>query len=141
MKITVLGEPGPQGSKTRTRFGMIESSKKVKPWRVAVEQAVMLDHPFGGPSRVTSPILFRGPVAVEIRFYLPRPKSAKAGARPSTRPDIDKLCRSTFDALKTAGVYEDDGRVVSLHTTKHYAGGAEALALPGAIIFIEKAVL
>lgn len=137
MMFTVLGEPGPQGSKTRTRFGMIESSKKVKPWRIAVEQAVMVDHPF---AMRTDPILFRFPVAVEIRFYLPRPKSAKKGARPATRPDIDKLCRSTFDALKTAGVYEDDGRVVNLHTTKRYAGDADGLPVPGAIIFIERAL-
>ena len=113
---------------------MIESSKAVKPWRTAVEQAVMLATPFG--SRADA-ILFRGPVAVDVTFTLLRPKSAKAGARPAGRPDIDKLVRSTFDALTTSGVWEDDGRVVSLIAEKVYVGGLDALPVPGAVITVQ----
>ena len=38
--IRVVGIPAAQGSKTLTRYGaMIESSKKVKPWRTDVKEA------------------------------------------------------------------------------------------------------
>lgn len=121
---------------------MTESSKSVKPWRSAVEQAVMLAAP---PGMRESPILCRGPVFLDVTFTMPRPKSAKAGQRPATRPDLDKILRSTKDALKTAGVYEDDGRVVSLIAAKVYPCDhgndacecGEALHLPGAVIRVE----
>ena len=31
--VEVTGVPAPQGSKVRTRYGMREASKRVKPWR------------------------------------------------------------------------------------------------------------
>lgn len=138
VRFIVLGIPAPQGSKKHVGRGiMVESSKLVKPWRQAVEQAVMIAAPFGSRS---DPILFRGPVAVDVAFFLSRPKSAKKGARPSARPDIDKLMRSTFDAMTTAGVYEDDGRIVSVIAEKWYVGDeryADALPVSGAIISVE----
>ncbi len=142
MTFTVYGSPAPQGSKRHIGNGvMIESSKNVKPWRIAVEQAVMLQYP---PGLRKEPILIRGPVALDVTFTLIRPKSAKKGSRPATRPDLDKLIRSTKDALKTAGVYEDDGRVVSLISQKYFVGHDPAfddciLSLPGAVIRVEPA--
>lgn len=77
---------------------------------------------------------FDGPVSVEISFYLPRPKSSPKWRRwPHTRPDLDKLCRSTFDALTDANVWGDDGSVVELHATKHYADTDRTV---GAVILI-----
>lgn len=59
------------------------------------------------------------PVAVTLVFYVERPKSAKRREYPSVRPDLDKLCRSTIDAL--AGlVYVDDGQVVDVVAKKRY---------------------
>lgn len=137
MLITVHGLPAPQGSKRHVGHGvMIESSKSVKPWRIAVEYAVLEMSPMG---QRTDPVLFRGPVSLDIVFCLPRPKSAKKDARPDKKPDIDKLQRSTFDALKTAGVFEDDSRVVNVSAKKRYAGDANALGIPGAMIFVEHA--
>ena len=104
---------------------MIESSKKVKPWREAVLWAVLN--------------LIRGPVTVDITFSLVRPKSAKKGARSDKKPDIDKLLRSTFDALSSAGVFEDDARIVRVLAVKRYAGDPGALPVPGAVIFVEAA--
>ncbi len=137
MTFTVYGNPAPQGSKRHVGAGvMVESSKLVKPWRTAVEQAVMLMAPMGG--RGSQPILVPGPVTVVIAFTLHRPKSKKKEVKPATRPDIDKLTRSTFDALKTAGVYEDDGRIVDLCVTKRYpAQGADSLPVPGAVIHVD----
>ena len=142
MTFIVYGSPAPQGSKRAFvmkgtgRAVLVESSKAVKPWREAVVQAVMFQSP---PGTRTDPILFRGPVALDVTFTLARPKSAKKGARPAGRPDIDKLVRSTLDALTTAGVFEDDGRVVSLITQKYYVGhdlkfDDNILAIPGAFI-------
>ncbi len=135
--ITVHGTPGPQGSKRYLGKGiMVESSKLVKPWREAVVWSVLKDHPFGGRQ---DPFLFRGAVSVDVVFSLVKPKVTKKGARPDKKPDLDKLLRSTFDGLKTAGMYADDSRIVSVTAHKRYAGDADALAVPGAVIFIEAA--
>lgn len=116
MTIRVHGVPAPQGSKRHVGRGvMIESSKKVKPWRESVKWAAM-----ECPESCNWPMV-SGPVQVEITFYLPKPKSAKKNAVPDKKPDLDKLIRSTFDALTDAGVWEDDSRVVGLTAHKWYA--------------------
>ncbi len=82
--LTVYGAPGPQGSKRflgvskAGRGVMVESSKKVKPWREAVKWAFV--ERYGAAERPA----VRGPVAVEMIFTLARPKSAKR-ARPAAR--------------------------------------------------------
>jgi len=108
---------------------------KVKTWREDVRTTVLAD----GPHR---PIT--GPVRATILFYLARPKSHYRTGRnahllrdsaplfPTTKPDIDKITRSTLDALTSAGAYSDDSQVVSTFLAKHYADGV----LPGAIIHI-----
>jgi Holliday junction resolvase RusA-like endonuclease len=77
-----------------------------------------------------------GPLEVEITFFLARPKGhfGKRGLLPSApefpavKPDVDKLARSTIDALHGA-VFANDSRVVHLRATKLYARAA-----PGAFI-------
>ena len=44
-----------------------------------------------------------------------------APRNPHRVPDLDKLIRSTFDALTTANVWEDDARVVAVEALKVYA--------------------
>ena len=56
---------------------------------------------------------------MRVDFYLPRPQRLK-GERPMVKPDIDKLLRSTFDAMEGI-VYDNDSRVVSIETGKWYA--------------------
>jgi crossover junction endodeoxyribonuclease RusA len=56
---------------------------------------------------------------------------------PDKRPDLDKLQRSTLDALVSAGAIEDDGRVVILYAEKVFPGMPYALETPGARIRIE----
>ena len=124
LNLTVFGVPAPQGSKRHVGGGiLVESSKKVKPWREAVKWAVV---EAGNPS-------IDGAVFVQLEFYLPRPKGhygtgRNAGTikpsspeRPAVRPDIDKLTRSTLDGLTDAGVIVDDSRIVSMWLGKHYA--------------------
>lgn len=131
--ITVYGIPGPQGSKRHIGHGvMVESSDKVKPWREAVKWAV---REAGSPK-------FAGPVGVLVVFSLTKPKSApkRRVTLPDRKPDVDKLLRSTLDALTEMQVFEDDARVVDLRGIKEYAGDGynDALESPGARIWIRE---
>lgn len=131
MKLTriihVEGVPAPQGSKKYVghRGGkpvLLESSAKVRPWRAAVAQAAALFPP-----------LPDGAVSVEIVFRLPRPKSLPKRVTVHTRkPDLDKLARSTLDALSGV-LYLDDNRVNELCVRKAYATPEEQ---PGATICV-----
>jgi Holliday junction resolvase RusA-like endonuclease len=144
----VEGTPAPQGSKSafavRTKDGtptgqinVRESSKAVKPWRKTVA-AVAARH--------------RGPVpaghaaSVSLVFYIKRPKSHyrtgkfahllrdDAPMQHTQKPDLDKLIRSTLDALTTAGVYPDDSAVAQFgQVSKHWAA-PEFAEHPGAKI-------
>jgi Holliday junction resolvase RusA-like endonuclease len=109
---------------------MIESSKKVKPWREAVVWA----------AREVGRAKFIGPVVAEMIFTVRKPKSAPKNRRtwPATKPDLSKLVRATEDALTDAGVWEDDGRVVEYtRQAKVYPGeDRDALDVPGAVIRI-----
>jgi len=143
--LRVDGEPAPQGSKSIVSRGgktwMIEKSRKVEPWRAAIKAAARN----GQHLRLSEPI-YAGAVEVTITFTLARPRShygtgrnaefVKAGAPlyPYTRPDLDKLVRSTLDGLKIAGLLGDDGQVASLTAHKRYCRDGE---LPGADITIE----
>lgn len=120
--ISVDGEPAPQGSKRHVGRGiLIESSKKVKPWRQNVA---------GAATRMGyANLQLEGPVKVIIHFYFDRPKAHynKTGLREgmprwiTRRPDIDKLIRSTLDAICTdAGMLRDDSQVAVLFAKKAY---------------------
>lgn len=138
LMITVYGTPAPQGSKRHLGRGvMVESSAKVKPWREAVKHAALdaLD--------LTGPLFTRGDsLHVQACFYFARPRSHYRTGRNSDhlrpdapeyvtgRPDLDKLLRSTFDALGEAGVYHDDAQVVRVEAVKFYADACP----PGAVL-------
>lgn len=147
VSFTVFGTPAPQGSKKAFvnrhtgRVNLKESSAKVRPWREAVKVAIT--------SETGGTVLFTKPVAVSVLldFYLKRPaghygtgknagvlKDWALAARPTGKPDIDKLERSTLDGLGEAGIYGDDSQVVTVTATKHYADGPERLPVPGARI-------
>ncbi|MFF7234161.1 RusA family crossover junction endodeoxyribonuclease [Streptomyces sioyaensis] len=136
-RVWVAGLPAPQGSKRHVGRGrLVESSKKVKPWRTAVAtEAEKAD--FGEPPYVR----------VVAWFYLPRPKSHYRSGRfahllkpsaprlPGKYPDVDKLARSTLDALRMGGAYADDAQVVTLHAHKRFAEFGE---VPGAMIEVSE---
>ena len=130
--IRVYGLPAGQGSKRHVGNGrMVESSKRVAPWR----SDVMLHsrNAYQGPPLAC-------PVSMEITFWLPRPKSHYRTGRfagelkpnapvfAPTVPDIDKLCRSTLDGLsmKSGGaILVDDSQVVTITAQKRYVTEAE----------------
>lgn len=144
-RIFVYGTPAPQGSKNAYavrgkdgnptgKINQVESSKKVKPWRAAVA-AVATNY---------RGIIPTGPVTVGAEFLIGRPKSHYGTGRNArtlkdsaprdhtAKPDLDKLIRSTLDALKTAGIYGDDSAVNQFGSmSKRWA---EVDEIPGAII-------
>lgn len=119
----VAGIPAPQGSKRYVGRGiMIESSKKVKPWRADVRAACEDDDGRPKVQFGDSAIIAR------LDFVLPRPKSAPKKLTPAAirKPDLDKLVRSTFDAIGSAGMWGDDARVVGVLAVKRLAEIDEA---------------
>ncbi len=72
------------------------------------------------------------PVAMHLRFHLPRPRGhfGKAGIKPAApchhvaRPDIDNLAKAVIDALVAIGFLRDDCLVHLLFLTKRYADAA-----------------
>ena len=142
----VMGTPAPQGSKVgyarNGRVQMVESSKKVGPWREAVVTQCQRDGIAG--KRMT------GPVSVDLAFYLPRPKAhfgtgrnaavvkPSAPSRPAGKPDLDKLVRSTLDALTQAGVFDDDAAVVTISAEKHWCD--DSMPMPGAWVQVRSSV-
>jgi crossover junction endodeoxyribonuclease RusA len=136
--VIVKGIPAPQGNHRVNRAGaMYETSKAVGPWREAVraetQQTMRLT---AGP--------FLGPVKVELKFVMPRPKGhyrtganaalLRAGAPPwpAGKPDIDKLARAVLDGLTAGGAWKDDSQVVQLFAGKSYAGQDS----PGCVVTI-----
>lgn len=147
--IRVHGVPAPQGSKRHVGNGiMVESSKRVKPWREAVKYAALealrdsdrrILH---GAVEHHEPI--PGPVRLDLLFLLPRPKGHHRTGRfahllkdsaplyPAGKPDLDKIVRSTLDGLGEAAVWRDDAQVVGFdRLDKAYA---EPHNPPGALI-------
>lgn len=155
LTITVHGIPGPQGSKkavgTRpTKNGgrtavMVESSKKVKPWRQNVTAAALQAiagipdwKPLNGPLVASVVFTMRDQPASKPDWWpAGSPWSKKFTWRPASMPDLSKLLRSTEDAL-TGVIWKDDARVVEyVRLAKHYVGDPAEDVLtdgPGAVI-------
>ena len=142
--ITVHGLPAPQGSKRHVGNGvMLESSKKVKPWRQDVKYAAI-----GATTAIPSWTLLGGPLAVAMTFTFARIKGHyrtgryahllkdTAPLQPTVYPDLSKIVRSTEDAL-TGVVWKDDAQVVQYVRLGKWYAGADAddvLAGPGCVI-------
>lgn len=138
----VMGTPAPQGSKKgfarNGRVMMVESSKKVGPWREAVVAQCQRDGLAGR--------MMTGPVSVDLLFLLPRPKGHYGTGRnadvlkpgspkyPTGKPDTDKLARAVMDALVQAGVLKDDSQVVALDARKAYCSAGDPV--PGAHVTV-----
>lgn len=143
-RIVIVGDPAPQGSKRHLGNGvMVESSKKVKPWRTDVRDAIA--DQYDGPR-------LDGPLHVGLTFVFDRPKShwrtgrnahllkSSAPSFPAgARNDLDKLVRAVLDAATSAGLWVDDGQVVWLAAAKVYAGPDAPMQLPGCVLEVAEA--
>jgi Holliday junction resolvase RusA-like endonuclease len=132
MRIVVYGSPAPQGSKKfvgmRGGHGvMVESSKRVKPWRADVKAAAEAARDGAAP--------MDGPLVMRMVFTLPKPSSAPKRRRTYAmrKPDLSKLVRSTEDALTDAGLISDDARIVEYERLAKVFPGEdpESLEAPG----------
>ncbi len=138
--ITAYGSPVTQGSIRSLGAGrpsVHSNAKRLKPWRQTVHEAAL------DAMRLHDRL--DGPVQVRLLFCLDRPmghygRGRNAGTvrgsaprHPATRSsgDIDKLSRSCLDSLVSAGVMVDDSQVVDLRARKTWAGGEDALPIPG----------
>jgi Holliday junction resolvase RusA-like endonuclease len=137
IELEVIGLPAPQGSATAMLIGnravlvpgtSKEGRKATKVWRKAVTAAAM-DHLAVYP---VAPL--DEPIAVWITFRFPPVPSEPFRTRMTTTPDIDKLLRSTFDALTDSGLIVNDSRIWRVSATKLYVKGNQR---PGATISLE----
>jgi Holliday junction resolvase RusA-like endonuclease len=128
--IDVLGTPAPKGSsrafyKAGMKRAVIvkDNNEKQKGWDRNVRESA--SEVLG---ELAEPVFMGVPLVVSLEFRMVRPgghygtKGLKPSApsAPATKPDIDKLARSTLDAL-TGLCFDDDARIVRLSVTKLYA--------------------
>lgn len=142
LRFYVYGVPAPQGSKRHVGNGvMVESSKRLPVWREDVKHAALAALDANPQWDRTARI-----ITAQMWFVLPRPRHHyRTGknahllrdAAPhlhTTKPDLDKLLRSTGDALTSAGVYPDDACMARIVAAKVYADNTGPLDRPGAWI-------
>lgn len=137
LHLHVYGDPRPQGSKRHVGRGiMIESGgAALKTWREDVKQAALahMTHidPLSGPIEITVAFSLRRPMSHFVGNDRVRGLRKTAPLYHTGRPDVDKLLRSTLDALTSAGVYADDSLISLVMATKTWCDEDEP---PGADI-------
>jgi Holliday junction resolvase RusA-like endonuclease len=121
--FTVYGVAQPKGNmraflKRGMKFPIVtETNRNVRSWSQLVAEEASRELAAWNGQQIT------GPVAVSVRFALPRPKKyQRLGLNPAhcVAPDIDKLLRAVLDALSRV-VFLDDAQVVTVSATKIYA--------------------
>jgi Holliday junction resolvase RusA-like endonuclease len=129
MQLTVEGNPVPQGSFRHVGNGrIISANPKLNAWRQTIADQIGLQTPVR---------LIDGSIRVDLVFTLERPKSVSRGvrARPTVKPDLDKLCRAALDAIslpRYVQLIKDDSQVTDLHAAKRYSDHRR----PGVTIFL-----
>jgi crossover junction endodeoxyribonuclease RusA len=136
--LEVPGIPAPQGSKSRMPNGAIlegastAQRQRHSDWRTAVAQvaretaADAPGSPYGSrtqPLRLT--VTFRHPMPLGRSQRLRRVGTAPK----TTTPDLDKLVRSTCDALTHGGLIRDDSYLTTIVANK-----VEVTGWTGAVI-------
>lgn len=112
----VDGTPAPQGSKKAFNRGgrcvLVESSKKVKPWRESVAKA----------AKENIPEPLKGPIKLEVEFIMRRTKAMGTKEAPPMiqTPDTDKCVRSVADALSGVA-FADDKQITTIIAGKRRA--------------------
>lgn len=137
LRFTVVGVPTPKGS---TRSFVIQpknggkpravttgDNPKTKGWQQSIAQVASIELNRG----IHSGQRFdEGPIALDVTFYLPRPKALLTKRNASIdhphvkKPDTDKLARACKDAL-TGVVWTDDSQVTDLSARKRYCAAGE----------------
>jgi Holliday junction resolvase RusA-like endonuclease len=118
LAFTVYGKAEPQGStrafipKGWNRAIITSDNPKLKSWRQELAKAAM------SACRHKGVFPLPDAMAVVLTFIFAPPKKPKSVYK-TTRPDLDKLMRSTLDGM-TGIVYDDDSQVVKAELSKGY---------------------
>ncbi len=125
LRVTIPGPPVPKG---RPRFakGRTYTDKKTVAYEKLVALCVSTAKELRGSRR---PLCGDGPVRVDIVAIWPRPQRLMAARFPDglipkhTRPDIDNICKSTYDGIGRANrlIWNDDGQIQCHRSEKYYA--------------------
>lgn len=111
------GQPRPRAYSRGGRAGVYDPGT-ANGWKVMVASQIrelLLSEPFTGP------------VAVSMRFLMPRPKRLQRAKDPAgeiphvTKPDPDNLAKAVMDVCSDLGVWGDDRQVTDLFVQKRYA--------------------
>lgn len=76
-----------------------------------------------------------GPLAIDLTFWMPRPKSRPKDFYHVSRPDWDNLAKPVCDALTRARWWKDDARIVAATVRKLYETPSDC---PGIQINVEE---
>jgi Holliday junction resolvase RusA-like endonuclease len=112
VSFEVIGQPVPKARARTVRKGdrvWSFTPKKVAAWEKIIREEA-LKH-FEQP--------FSGPLALELIFYMKRPKSRRKEAYVHTTPDLDNLEKAVLDGLNEVA-YKDDRLVVAKSAIKRY---------------------
>lgn len=130
-KPVTQGSKMPFISKATGKPGMKEQlGNDLKTWREAVKSAA-LDAMAASPEDIFP---LEGPLVFAVTFTMYKPQSApkrKPSWPTGKKNDVDKLLRSTFDALTASGIWRDDGQVIeTTRLAKHYTVAQPSMLLP-----------
>ncbi len=128
IEFAVLGRPQPQGSMkgfvlkgkdgAKPRAILTSDNSKMKPYRQQVGWAALDARAKAGYNALFAEKQIA--VSVEFKFYFEKPPSiSKKRVHIAVKPDIDKLCRSTIDAM-TGIMFADDSQIIQLSASKYY---------------------
>jgi crossover junction endodeoxyribonuclease RusA len=122
ISFTVLGKAQPQGSMKAFMIGgkprLTSDNTKMKPYRQQVGWSALDARTAAGYSGLFAEKHIA--VGVEFKFYFAKPPSiSKKRRHMIVKPDADKICRSTIDAM-TGIMYADDAQIISLSASKEY---------------------
>ena len=114
----IAGVPAPKGS---TRSFVSRSTGRVVTLsdcgRLASWEATVRD-----TARAHGVPLLDGPVKIDARFYVPRPKRCTRKF-PTVRPDSDKMLRALYDGCEGV-LFRNDAQVIDGRARKVYADPA-----------------
>ena len=105
MELIYEIDPVPKARARITKFGAY-TPKKTKDFEKYIRQNTICRK-------------FDGPLAIDIVFYIKRPKTV-IREYPCVKPDIDNLFKAVTDALNGMA-YNDDSQIVKVTTEKAYA--------------------
>jgi Holliday junction resolvase RusA-like endonuclease len=110
----VEGNPIPQGSFKHIGRGIIiAANPKLNQWRDTVAKQA---------AKAYSGEPITEPVEILLEFFISRPKTVKRDY-PTTKPDLDKQCRSILDAISLERFHQlikDDSQCINLTASKRY---------------------